>query len=123
MQTRINRIAYRFAIGIALVATLLLVWLSLGVGIIGADGDPANRTYYGVVAIGFIGASIARLKAPGLARTLFAMAFTQALIAAYAVLAGLGQPYSGAAELILLNGFFIAMFAASAWLFRRAARG
>jgi hypothetical protein len=35
--------AYRFAVGTALVAALILVWLSLGVGIIGRDGDPARR--------------------------------------------------------------------------------
>ena len=77
--------AYRSAVGIALGAAVILVWLSLGVGIIGADGDPANLMYFGVLAVGII-------------------------------------PYSGPAELVLLNGFFIACFAGSAWLFRRAAR-
>ena len=36
--------------------------------------------------------------------------------------APLGRPYSGALELIMLNGFFVALYLASAWLFDRASR-
>lgn len=43
------------------------------------------------------------------------------IIGAIAVFGGLGRPWSGPLELILLNGFFVALFLASAWLFRRAA--
>jgi hypothetical protein len=115
--------AYRSAIGLALATAFLLVWLSLGVGIIGEDGDPANAMYFGVLAVGIAGAIIARLRPGGMARALFATALAQALVAAIALVAKLGLPYSPPAEILLLNGFFIAMFAASAWLFRRAARG
>ncbi|MBD1919520.1 hypothetical protein H6F77_00070 [Microcoleus sp. FACHB-831] len=90
MRTRINSTAYRSAIGIAIAAALILVWLSLGVGIIGKDGDPANLMYFGVLAVGIIGAIIARLQPYGMARTLFATAFAQALVTAIALLAGLG---------------------------------
>jgi hypothetical protein len=121
MRTRINSAAYRAAIGVALAAALILVWLSLGVGIIGKDGDPANLMYFGVLAVGMIGAIIARLKPHGMARALFATALAQALVAAIALVAGLGLPWSGPAEILLLNGFFIALFGGSAWLFRRAA--
>jgi hypothetical protein len=116
-----NRTAYRFAAGIAVVAALLLVWLSLGVGIIGRDGDPANAMYFGVLAVGIIGALWARGRAPGMARALTAMAIAQALVATIALVGGLGRPWSGPAELIVLNGLFVALFAAAAGLFRRAA--
>jgi peptidoglycan/LPS O-acetylase OafA/YrhL len=119
----VGRSAYRLAVGVAVAAAIMLVWLSLGVGIIGQDGDPANRMYFGVLAVGGAGALVARLRAPGMARVLLAMAFAQALVAAIALVAGLGLPYSGPAELLGLNGFFIAMFAGSAWLFRRASGG
>jgi hypothetical protein len=114
--------AYRAAIGVALAAACILVWLSLGVGIIGKDGDPANLMYFGVLAVGIIGAVIARFRPYGMARALFAMALAQALVAAIALIARLGLPWSGPAEIVLLNAFFVAMFAGSAWLFRRAAR-
>ncbi|HEX2197981.1 MAG TPA: hypothetical protein VHG88_05070 [Burkholderiales bacterium] len=92
-------------------------------GIIGADGDPANLMYLAVLAIGIVGAIVARFQPMGMARALLAMALAQGCVAAIAVIAGLGLPWSGPAEILLLNGFFVAMFAGSAWLFRRAARG
>jgi len=115
--------AYRSAVGVALAAALILVWLSLGVGIIGKDGDPANRMYFGVLAVGIIGALIAHFQPRGMARALFATALAQTLVAVIALLAGLGRPWSGPLEILLLNGFFVALFVGSAWLFRRAARG
>lgn len=123
MQTLTNRTAYRAAIGLMLAAAFILVWLSLGVGIIGRDGDPANLMYFGVLAVGIIGAIIARLQPHGMARALIAMALAQALVAAIALIAGLGLPWSGPAEILLLNGFFVALFTGAAWLFWRAARG
>jgi hypothetical protein len=124
MQKQPNKTAYRSAIGVALAASLILVWLSLGVGIIGQDGDPANNLmYFGVVVVGIIGAIIARLQPFGMARTMLAMALAQALVTAIALIARLGLPYSGPLEILLLNGFFVALFAGSAWLFQRAARG
>ena len=116
-----NDAMYRFAGAIATTAVLVLVWLSLGVGIIGSDGDPANRMYFGVVAVGIIGALVARFRPRGMASALLAMALAQTLIAAIALIAGLGRPWSGPLELLLLNGFFVAVFLGSAWLFRRAA--
>jgi hypothetical protein len=123
MQAPGNRTAYRSATGIAVVAALLLVWLSLGVGIIGKDGDLANMMYFGVLAVGIIGALLARFRPQGMARALSAAALAQALVAVIAVLAGLGLPWSGPAEILILNAFFVAMFGGSAWLFRSAARG
>ncbi|MGN2253772.1 hypothetical protein ACFWZ4_10380 [Frateuria sp. GZRe12] len=123
MRAPVHLNTFRSAACVALVATILLVWLSLGVGIIGADGDPANRMYFGVVAIGVVGAAIARLHPVGMARALAAMAFAQALIGAFALVEGLGLPWSGPAEIVLLNGFFVALFGGSAWMFAQAARG
>ncbi len=112
--------SYRFAIAVALVAALMLVWLSLGVGIIGRDGDPANFMYLGVLAIGLFGAALSRLRPHGMSLTLFAMALAQALVAVIALTARLGLPWSGPAEIIALNAFFVALFVGAGYLFRRA---
>ncbi|MBN2848306.1 MAG: hypothetical protein JXP72_07650 [Coriobacteriia bacterium] len=114
---------YRLALAVAIVAAFLLVWLSLGVGIIGRDGDPANMMYFGVLAVGLIGAAIARFRPRGMAFTLFAVVLAQAVVTLVALIAGLGRPWSGPAEILLLNGFFIALFGGSGWLFLRSARG
>ena len=108
---------------VALAAALVLVWLSLGVGIIGRDGDPANRMYFGVLGVGLVGALIARFRPGGMAGALVATALAQTSVAAFAVIAGLGEPWSGPLELVILNGFFVVLFLGSAWLFRRAALG
>lgn len=79
--------------------------------------------YFGVLTVGIAGAIIARLRPNGMARALFATALAQAVVAATALIAELGLPYSPPAEIVLLNGFFIAMFTGSGWLFRRAALG
>ena len=116
-----RRTSYRTAMGLALATSLMLVWMSLGVGIIGRDGDPANVMYFGVLAVGIAGAIVARFRSRGMARALVAMALAQALVTVIALSAGLGLPWSGPAEILLLNGFFIALFVGSAWLFRRSA--
>jgi hypothetical protein len=115
--------SYRWAVGVALGAAFLLVWMSLGVGIIGADGDPANRMYFGVLAVGIVGGCIAQFRPRGMAWAMIATAIAQAGVAAIAIFGGLGRPWSGPLELTLLNGFFVALFLGSAWLFRRAAQG
>ena len=115
--------AYRAAVGVALAAAFILVWMNLAVGVIGTERDDANLMYGGVLAVGIIGAIIARFQPDGMARALFATALAQALVAVIALLAGLGSPWSGPGEVLILNGFFAALFVGSAWLFRKAARG
>jgi len=132
--TKTGDTAYRAAVGVALAAAFILVWLTAAVGIIG-DG-PVNLMYFGVLAIGIIGAFIARLEPHGMARALFATALAQMLVPVIALLiwkAGwqevLIHPNSphppfhpGVAPVFGLNSFFAMLFAASALLFRYAAQ-
>jgi hypothetical protein len=113
---------YRTASVIAVGTALLLIWLSLGVGIIGKDGDPANIMYFGVLGVGLAGAIITRCRPHGLSNTLIATALAQFAVTAIALVARLGLPWSGPAEILLLNGFFIVSFLTSAWLFKRSIR-
>ena len=115
-------IAYRAAVGVALAGTFLLVWVNGAVGLIGSEGNDANLMYFGVLAVGIVGAIIARFQPHGMARALFATALAQALVAMIALIAGWGSPGSGAFEIVALNGFFVALFVGSALLFREAAR-
>ena len=116
-------IVYRAAVGVALGTALFLVWANLAVGIIGNEGNPVNLAYFGVLAVGFIGASIARLKPQGMACALFATAIAQGLVAAAALIAGMHRsPESSVPEILAVNGFFVALWVGSALLFRRAAR-
>jgi hypothetical protein len=113
LTRKTDSIAYRAAAGVALAAALLLVWINLAVGIIGNEDNPANLMYVGVLAVGIIGAIIARFRPHGMARALLATAFTQMLVAVIAQIAELGSAF-------VLNGSFAALWVGSALLFRRA---
>ena len=115
--------SYKTAVALAIATPFLLFWVIGAVGVLGVDGDPADLMYIGVLAIGIIGAIIARLQPHGMARALFATALAQALVAVIALILGMHQaPYSSVGEILGLNGFFVALFLGSAWLFRNAAR-
>lgn len=118
-----GNIAYRSAVGVALAAAFILVWMIPAVGVLGVEGDPADLMYIGVLAVGIIGAIIARFQPRGMARALFATALAQALVAVIALIAGMHRAsYSSVSEILGLNGIFVALFLGSAWLFRKAAR-
>ena len=127
-------IVYRVAVGLACATGFVLLWINAAAGIIG-DG-PVNLMYVGVLAVGFVGAFIARFGAGGMALALFATAVAQMLVPVIALViwkAGwqdlLIDPNSpnppfdpGIAPVFGLNAVFAMMWVGSAWLFLRAAR-
>jgi hypothetical protein len=115
--------SYRAAVGVALAAALLLAWVNGAVGIIGSEDNEANLMFGGVLAVGVLGAVLARFQPLGMARALFATALAHGLVAVIALTAGLGAPANGPREILILNAFFVGLFVASALLFRKAARG
>lgn len=110
-----GNIAYRAAVGVALAAAFILVWASLAVGLVGTEGNPADLLYGGVLAVGIVGAIVARFQPHGMARALAATALAQASVALIVLIAGLG--FRGP-----ITVFFAALWLTSAWLFRKAAR-
>ncbi len=115
--------AYRVAIGFALTTGFFLLWVNLAVGIIGSEDNPVNLLYFGVLAVGIIGACIARFRPHGMALTMFAMALAQASVAAITLAGGFYQsPPSTVFHIVALNGFFIMLFVISGLLFRYVAQ-
>ena len=115
-----GNIAYRAAVGVALAAAFLLVWVNAAVGITDSDAD---LMFLWVPAVGIIGAIIARFQPRGMARAMFATALAQALVAVIALIAGIVPAYNSAFEVLGITGFYVALFVGSALLFRHAARG
>ncbi|WP_044511938.1 hypothetical protein [Hymenobacter sp. DG25B] len=112
--------AYKWAVGIAVAATLLLVWGNLAVGFIGSEDNPANLLYGGVLAVGFIGAIVAQLRPRGMATALFATALTQFAVPFVAMLIWRPELNMGVLWVVVLNSVFAGLWVASGWLFRRA---
>lgn len=105
---------YRAGAAVALATAFLLVWVNLAVGIIGAENNPANLVYAGVLGVAIAGALMARWRPSGMRRALQATAAAQALASVLALAAG----ETVAAGWSLL---FALPWLASAWLFGRAA--
>jgi hypothetical protein len=123
LALRTRNSAYRIAAGVALAAAFLLGWMNGAVGVIGNEGQPANLMYSGVIAVGLIGALVARFRPRGLSRVLIVVALAQALVPVIALIIW-PQVSWGAAGMLgvfALNAFFVMLFAGSALLFRRAA--
>ena len=116
MRLSPNR-AYRAGVALAALTGLLLVWVNLAVGFIGDTGNPANLLFAGVLAIAACGTLLARFRAGGIARALGAAAVAQAVVGVVA----LGVHRVGVVETIA-SAVFVALWLASAALFRRAAR-
>ena len=115
---------YRAAVGLGVGASLLLVWVNGAVGLIGTENNDANILYAVVLAVGLIGAVIARFKPQAMARTMFAMAITQALIPVVASL--IWQPLVdgeeaalgiGVMNIVGITAFFVTLFVGSGILF------
>jgi len=75
-----------------------------------------------VLAVGLIGAAIARFHARGMARTLFAMASANMLVPVVALIVWTPQFSSGVLGVLVLNAIFVALWVGSALLFRRSAQ-
>ena len=118
ISRKTGTIEYRAAVGAALAGVLLLIWINFAVGIIGSKDNPANLMYIGVLAVLLIGALIALLRPHGMALVLFATALAHAVVTVVALVI---TPWDlDAFKTLALNGFFVALWVASALLFRRA---
>jgi hypothetical protein len=106
--------AYRAAVGIAAAAAFILVWMNLAVGIIGSEDNPLNLMYGGVLAVGTVGAVVARFQPDGMARAMVLTALAQVLVAAIAQITGHFT--------WILTTAFVALWLGSASLFRKAGR-
>jgi len=107
--------AYKAGVGLALVAGFALGWSTM---VQTADsGHPERLWYLSVLVVGLVGVLLSRLKAQGLAYTLFAMALTLALIA---VMLPSGAPPDMARRMAIGHGVYVVLFIASGLLFRRA---
>lgn len=106
--------SYRAGFAIALVAAFLLIWGNLAVGFVGSEDNPLNLIYFGVVGLAVLGSALVLLRASGMRKVMAATALAQ--IAAGGV-ALYFDYFTGP-----LTTFFTALWLASTWLFRKAAR-
>ena len=107
--------SYKVGVGVSLLTAFVLGWSNM-VHVTGTE-NPANFIYYTVLAVGVVGAAWARLRARGLALTLFLMASTLAVIS---LLLPSGAPPDLARNMAIGHIIQVVLFAASGLLFRHA---
>jgi hypothetical protein len=113
--------SYRIGAGLAVLASVLLIWINGAVGIIGSEDEPANLLYLAVIATAFVGAVAARFRARGMTWAMICAAALHAMIGVLAALLGWGQGSERWPQPIIVTSvFFCAIWLGSAALFRRA---
>lgn len=122
MLARKTKLLYRLASGLTIITALFMTWVNLGVGIVGSGPNLPNLLYGAIPVIGFLGAIAVNFKPTGMARTLFVMAIVNAIIALVAIIAhNINSTGDATIQIILLNGFFIVLWAGAGLMYRNAA--
>lgn len=118
---RAGSTVYRAAFAVAIATAAFLFFANLAVGVIGSEDELANVMYLGVIGVAIIGTILARFRAAGMARAMFATALAQASTILIALVFGLHRiPESSVLEIFAVNGFFMMGWVVAGLLFRWA---
>lgn len=104
----------RAAIGAAVAAAFLTIWVNGAVGMIGSEENPYNLLFLGVIGIALIGAVLARFRPAGMVLAMAVAACAQAALG----VGGMSVDLRGG----ILSAGFALLWLLSAALFRSAAR-
>lgn len=107
-------IAYRAAVVVAVGCAFLQLWITLAVGIIGSEENPANWTYLAMVLLAISAAAVTQGKTRSMARATTALLLLQALFSAIHLVDGHFT--------LVIDAFFGALWFLSSRLFARAAK-
>ncbi|MCC7157887.1 MAG: hypothetical protein IT161_25125 [Bryobacterales bacterium] len=112
--------AYKTGVGLALAAGFVMGWTTMV--LMSESENLAYLAYFGVLAVGGIGAWMARLETRGMAWALFAMAATLAVVEVMAVILWPATPpeHFRLIPFMHAHGVFVVLFVASGALFRHA---
>ncbi|MBB5659999.1 hypothetical protein [Brevundimonas halotolerans] len=110
-----DSLTYRLGAAVAIGTTFVLGVGNLAVGLIGSEDNPANDRVWAVLAVGVVGALIARFKPRGLSLVMVALAAGQVGLALYADATAQDLPLR--ITVVFVTGWLVA-----AALFDRAAR-
>lgn len=112
---------YRLGAILALATSVLLVWVTGAVGLIGNEAEPANLLCLGIIGLVLIGAVMARFEARGMAWALATAGLAQAVIAIAAWTQGWGRgAVNWPMDVLGASGVFALLWWSAAALFRQA---
>ena len=108
---------YRAGLALALLGTVLLVWIDGAVGIAGCGADAIDAAFGAVPAIGLLTALAGRLRSRAMVRAMLAMAGVQLSVGAGAAIV---SPLT--APLVVLTLGFVVWWLVAAAVFARTSR-
>ena len=112
---------YRAGAGLALLGTFLVVWVNLAVGIVGSEDNANNQLFFVALLMGIAGIIGAKARAGGMVRAMLTAAAAIVLAFVFAQLGVRDEPMVKPLVEGVGTSVFVALFLASAWMFRRAA--
>lgn len=104
-------LGYRAAAFLGICAALVMVWVNLAVGLVGAESNDANLWFMLMPVTGLVMAALGRFEARAMARAMLGMAAAQGIAG---LLAG------GGAQAVAATLVWGTCWLVSAWLFKRA---
>jgi len=116
LGTRSQKTIDRLAVVVSVMTGFLTIWANLAVGIIGREDNPMNLLYFGILAVGIVGAVISRGRSEGLAITLGIMSALHFALALWLY-------HLSVTSAALTTGVVGALWCLAAFLFRRASQG
>lgn len=115
--------AYRAGVTTALAASFLLTWVNVVAGVTGDQGNPVQVAFLVLVLTAGVGAFAARARPDGMARAMLGVAAVQAILTALtATDPSTASDPRGVGGVLLLSGYFTALWLVAAAAFWRAAR-
>lgn len=112
---------YRVGAALALLGTFLLVWANLAVGIVGSENNPNNQLFFVALLMGIAGVAGAKARAAGMVRAMLTTAAAIVLAFVFAQFGARDEPMVKPLVEGVGTSVFVALFLASASMFRKAA--
>lgn len=69
--------SYRLGFAVAVLASFLMIWVNLAVGIVGNENEPVNQWFFAIVGVFILGSFVARARAGAMKWVLIATAASQ----------------------------------------------
>lgn len=113
---------YRAGVGLAALGAFLLIWANLAVGMVGSEHNSDNQLFFVALLMGIAGSIGGGFKAVGMSRAMLTAAVSVGLAFVFAELGMRDEPMVRPLVEAIGTSVFLALFAASAWLFHKAAR-
>jgi len=115
--------AYRAGATVALAASFLLTWVNLVAGITGNPESQTNFSFFVIVWTAGVSAFAVRARPDGMARAMLGVAVVQAMLTGLAATdPSTAETRVGVGGVVLVSGYFTALWLLAAAEFRQSAR-